>query len=191
MLAFNRDYDELHVMITATSLSGPITSAHIHNGALGANGPVIADIESRFVGNGAFFYSTDPLTPTLTDAILGGNAYVNIHTSKNPNGEVRGQITEKPSCPFESAVVNVGGNLLSISITPNPTSDKIVFSIDDATNSYEGSLLTVTDSRGATIINHLLRDNQQSLDVSHLPAGQYVAMWTYGKNRFSLPFIKL
>ena len=29
-------------------------------------------------------------------AIVGGNAYVNIHTSANPGGEIRGQLVPVP-----------------------------------------------------------------------------------------------
>jgi hypothetical protein len=29
-------------------------------------------------------------------AIVGGNAYVNIHSTTNPGGEIRGQLSVKP-----------------------------------------------------------------------------------------------
>jgi hypothetical protein len=32
------------------------------------------------------------VTPKVRAALLGGGAYVNVHTSRNPAGEIRGQV---------------------------------------------------------------------------------------------------
>lgn len=40
---------------------------------------------------------TATLTAAQKKAILGGGAYVNVHTAKNPSGEIRGQITKAAS----------------------------------------------------------------------------------------------
>ncbi len=82
-----------------------VTNAHIHLGAAGANGAVIA---SLFGPNaGADFPRRGLLARgTLTDAALqggftvatlldelqAGNVYVTVHTLGNPTGEIRGQV---------------------------------------------------------------------------------------------------
>jgi hypothetical protein len=66
------------------------TAAHIHEGAAGANGPVIIPLSK----NGDT-YSVPP-GAKLTDAQFAsfqkGNLYVNAHTAANPGGEIRGQL---------------------------------------------------------------------------------------------------
>ena len=87
-----------------------VTAAHIHLGKEGENGPVIvtlfkADndtgtglINGQLVGGSI---SNDKLEGPLSGkavevdlikAIQDGEAYVNVHTTDNPNGAIRGQI---------------------------------------------------------------------------------------------------
>lgn len=84
-----------------------VIQAHIHIGAIGANGPVVAflygpaPISGRFSGvlaegtitatNLVGPLAGQPLS-ALIEAIRAGNTYVNVHTSQYPGGEVRGQI---------------------------------------------------------------------------------------------------
>src|SRR5688572_14854647 len=74
--------------VTTTGVPG--TMAHIHQGARGANGPVIIPLTK----NGDAY--TAPAGAKLTDAQIqafkAGNLYVNVHTEKNKGGEVRGQL---------------------------------------------------------------------------------------------------
>lgn len=94
------------VSMTTQGFTTPVTASHIHFGASGVNGGVML---SLFAGPGAFpatltktLISTD-LDPgfaaagnTFADAvnaILNGNAYINVHTSVNVDGEIRGQLT--------------------------------------------------------------------------------------------------
>ncbi len=71
-----------------------ITAAHIHEGAPGANGGIVADL---FTGVGAFD-ATHPvsgtlvLTPTQVTKLLNGDYYINVHSTDFPAGEIRGQI---------------------------------------------------------------------------------------------------
>ena len=85
---------EYAITIDTASLSGPVVSAHFHHGRVGTNGEVVRDLsftDGQAVG---IWNSMDsqPLTPELTDALLAGNIYVNIHTAANPSGEIRGQV---------------------------------------------------------------------------------------------------
>jgi len=84
-----------------------VTAAHIHKGKKGENGPPVVVLYSgskkagRYSGLLADGMLTDsdligplkgePLR-ALIQMIYSGEAYVNVHTEKNPNGEIRGQI---------------------------------------------------------------------------------------------------
>jgi CHRD domain len=67
------------------------TAGHIHQGAVGQNGPVIVTL----VKTGTDVWSV-PVGTALTDAqyqaYLAGNLYVNLHTEANKDGEIRAQL---------------------------------------------------------------------------------------------------
>lgn len=72
-----------------------VTLAHIHEGAPDENGPVVFDLLAE---GGGTLTPEAPLVGTLTLdeleilTLLGGDYYVNVHTTANPGGEIRGQI---------------------------------------------------------------------------------------------------
>jgi hypothetical protein len=74
--------------VTTTGIAG--TAAHIHEAAMGKNGPVIIPLTK----NGDTYVV--PPDAKLTDAQITsfkeGNLYVNVHTTANPGGEIRGQL---------------------------------------------------------------------------------------------------
>jgi len=75
--------------ITVTGMTA--TASHIHQGAAGSNGPVIVPFtksgDNRFVApEGA------KMNEAQCHAYKAGNTYVNVHSAKNPPGEVRGQL---------------------------------------------------------------------------------------------------
>jgi uncharacterized protein GlcG (DUF336 family) len=80
----------METKLTFRNLSGPASAAHIHMGAKGVNGAILVPLCPP---------CTSPVsgTSTLTTAEIADmkarKLYVNVHTSKNPNGEIRGQIT--------------------------------------------------------------------------------------------------
>lgn len=95
--------DRIEYEVSARSIVS-VTMAHIHSGATGVAGPIVVTL---------FNQPSNPVSPsgvfasgTLTDAnlpsgvtiaslkslIANGTAYVNVHTSANPSGEIRGQI---------------------------------------------------------------------------------------------------
>jgi hypothetical protein len=88
-----------------------VTGVHIHSGKQGQNGPVIAGLFNPSKSgpptgtiNGQLKKGTltsadlsGPLAgkqiSNLVNLIKSGGAYVNVHTTQNQNGEVRGQIS--------------------------------------------------------------------------------------------------
>jgi hypothetical protein len=112
-LGVNQAETALGFVLTAFRLEG-VTMAHIHCGAAGVNGPVVAFLfgpvdppgvtKSVLLSKGVI---TDanviPRDGTvcprpvanladLLTLIREGNAYVNVHTTANAGGEIRGQI---------------------------------------------------------------------------------------------------
>lgn len=93
--------DSLAFTLTFTKLTGPPTMAHFHLGAKGVSGPVliwlcgVGSPDSQLV---AAHPCQSPVTGTVTltaalqKDFTKGLLYVNVHTAKNPNGEIRGQL---------------------------------------------------------------------------------------------------
>ena len=78
--------------ITVTGMTA--TAAHIHMAAAGANGPVIVPF-TKTADNTFEAAPGAKMTDEQYAAYKAGNTYVNVHTAKNPNGEIRGQLVAK------------------------------------------------------------------------------------------------
>jgi len=75
--------------LTFAKLTGPATAAHIHMAAKGKSGNVVVPL-CMPCKSGA--KGTATITPTLLAAFKKHLLYVNVHTAKNPAGEIRGQL---------------------------------------------------------------------------------------------------
>lgn len=82
------------------------TAAHLHSGAAGTNGPVVIPLFAAPTGSPASSISANgtaraadlagPLAGNFAGfaaALKAGTIYLNVHTSTNPGGEIRGQVT--------------------------------------------------------------------------------------------------
>ena len=77
--------------LTARRLTGRALTAHIHTGTPGRDGPVLLVLcnGGRCNLSGALLQAY-PKSLLRTMRLLG--AYVDVHTKRNPRGELRGQI---------------------------------------------------------------------------------------------------
>jgi hypothetical protein len=102
----SRDSKRLRFELVVRNITN-VTQAHIHLGRKGINGPVVVLLFSpsifgisvrRGIIRGVITQSdlVGPLAgksiAKLISEFQKGNAYVNVHTIQNPNGEIRGQI---------------------------------------------------------------------------------------------------
>ena len=82
--------NKLKWTLTFSKLTGPATAAHIHSGAVGVAGGVVVPLCSPCKTG-----QTGTATVSSSVVVMAGKngLYVNVHTTKNPNGEIRGQIS--------------------------------------------------------------------------------------------------
>lgn len=102
----SKDGKELTYKVTVSDIEN-VTAAHIHQGAMGKSGPPVAliDIKGKKEGKVSGTLAEGSITSKdlmssfkgktvkdLAKEIEAGNTYINIHTAKYPDGELRGQI---------------------------------------------------------------------------------------------------
>src|SRR5207244_4376991 len=75
--------------LTFKGLSGPAVGAHIHLGKKGVAGNIALTICPPKCKSPV--KETAKVKSSLAKAIETGGAYVNVHTKKNPGGEIRAQ----------------------------------------------------------------------------------------------------
>lgn len=78
--------------LTFSKLTGAPTAAHIHLGAMGKAGNVIVPLCTPCH---AGMTGTATISAALLKKIEKHLTYVNVHTAKNPAGEIRGQTVAK------------------------------------------------------------------------------------------------
>ncbi|MEW6001661.1 MAG: CHRD domain-containing protein [Nitrospirota bacterium] len=97
---------EMTYKLTVTDIEN-VTAAHIHEGKYGKNGPPVVSLFAGPKKEGKFSGTLSEGIITVKDLsgslkgksfdqliwlIEAEHAYVNVHTEKNPGGEIRGQI---------------------------------------------------------------------------------------------------
>jgi len=90
---YNSNNQMLSWSVTHSGLSGPVTAAHIHGPAgPGQNAGVVVP----FTNVGAATITGEAkITPEQLAQLTSGQWYVNLHTARNPGGEIRGQLRSK------------------------------------------------------------------------------------------------
>ncbi len=87
---------EYSITVNDLSSSDELTTAHIHIGdPVSTGAPAITLVDGTtiaFQGNKATGFSQ--LTDAQVETLLGGNVYVNVHSTENPAGLVRGQLDQ-------------------------------------------------------------------------------------------------
>jgi CHRD domain len=82
-------HGKLKWKLTFAKLTGPALQAHIHKAPKGRAGNVVVALCAP-CKNGQT--GTSPISAALVKAFKKHLLYVNVHTKKNPNGEIRGQL---------------------------------------------------------------------------------------------------
>lgn len=170
IIAYDMDQTFMHMMMVNTNLEEEVTAAHIHNGAPGNNGGVLFGLELE--GSNYFAYKdTSSIDTALFRAFQRGNAYVNIHTASNPNGEMRGQVDNDASCPAASANLSANNlqNNYSGAVYPNPATDHLTVDLGMYPSNAQ---LQIINMMGSTVLTTEVAGSGL-IDLSSLPSGVY------------------
>ncbi len=135
----------LDVNVQLTELSGDITGAHLHIGAVGVNGTVAIDLMPILTGN--TIQGTVDLTALDLQALFTGQLYVNVHTADHPGGEIRGQLNYQNGLGFdgwlsglqESPVATTAGSGLAVVTVSNDLTSVEVWMVSDGLSGTVGA----------------------------------------------------
>jgi hypothetical protein len=89
-------------------LTDSVTVAHIHHGAPGVAGPIIIDLTTTGDSTGAITGSAQ-FPDSLVNELFAGNMYVNVHSKKYPDGEIRTQLVPTTAGETQVFAVNLTG----------------------------------------------------------------------------------
>jgi hypothetical protein len=92
-VTLNNAGTHITVALTHNIPNANVTDGHIHQGAVGVNGPIVLPFPGQGVNP---INEVIAITPAQVATLRAGDYYVNIHTLAFPNGEIRGQVLPKP-----------------------------------------------------------------------------------------------
>ncbi len=125
LITLNAD-NSVSYAITYSGLSSTVTAAHIHDGISGVPGGIIVAL--TLAGAGSISGTTAPQTDVTIEKIRTSRAYVNIHTTSFPGGEIRGQ-TVPSFTPYGAGCPSSLGFGATLGGSGIPTSNSLI-SID-------------------------------------------------------------
>jgi hypothetical protein len=165
VFCLSADGQTMTYMITVQNITDA-TLAHIHLGAAGVTGNVVVplyptdDYPAPFSGSGTLVegsftaadFANDLAGMTmadLVDALTSGGAYVNVHSTQNPMGEIRGQVAVADN-------IEMSASLSGAEEVPPVTTDATgtatyTYDHDTHTLHYQLDVNNITDATAAHI----------------------------------------
>jgi len=199
IVSIDRDQSNVHFMMAYNDLTGPQTMAHFHTAPAGENGGVIYTLSSFFdqteTFDSAFGYWTDmdetPFDAAAAMAFREGEVYVNIHTSENPGGELRGQVNRDLICSQMTTGLFNQFERKSLSIYPNPAVDFV--NVDVSSLQDRAYTIVVTDITGKQVDQRVIRPDGANVfryENSELNSGLYMITINGENSTYSAKLIK-
>jgi hypothetical protein len=182
----NASGTQLNYHITVNGLT--MTAAHLHNAPAGTNGGVVKNLTfTNNVASGVWTSrdTQQPLTDSLLSELLRGRLYVNVHTSANPGGEVRGQVLMTSGSGF---AVRLEGAQENPPVTTTATGTASVRLNPDVTVAYD---MTVTGLTPTAAHFHNAPAGTNGGVVKNISLSNNTAMGTWAAGDASQPLTDL
>ncbi len=121
LIAIDTLANQMSYDVRIGGLTSGETAAHLHGyAAAGANAGVLAALASGARKIGVWTYPA-----TDDSSVLGGKTYMNVHTSNNPGGEIRGQILMGQPLIVPDPYISIGDR--SVAEGDNGTRSLVVY----------------------------------------------------------------
>ncbi|RYD57925.1 MAG: CHRD domain-containing protein [Sphingobacteriales bacterium] len=196
MVSVDRDQTNAHYMMVVNGLNN-FSMAHFHNNVKGQNGGVIFDLSPKYNNGGIFGYwydstSSTPFNTGISNKFRKDSVYVNFHTTANPNGEIRGDVSRKLCNDIPVSVRNLGNAEVIVKLYPNPADDQAV--LDIMSNNNAEVSVKLIDVTGRTLWTNNMSltagMNRNIVPLSGLQAGMYFLQVNNGGDQISYRLIK-
>jgi len=200
IVSVDRKSTNAHYMVVVGGLSGPEMGVHIHYGAPNQSGGVSYNLTSDFAGTGTndaawgYLKSSDatPFTVQESNSMYHDSTYINLHTTSNPNGEIRGNIM--PGAVCLTSVTDIKQNNIasaSIEMYPNPSSDVVNITVHSTYTLNETTTVQIYNVVGQKVIEHTITGATScQLNISALNSGMYVVRISNGTDQIVKQLIK-
>lgn len=196
MVSIDRDQTGAHYMMVIDSLTG-YSAAHFHNNVSGQNGAVIYNLTNNYSNGGIFGYwlDTDPNTAfdaTFSNKFRKDSVYVNVHTTANPNGEVRGDVMRSLCYEIPQDIKNLGDINVTTELYPNPAHTNAT--LDMLADDNAEATISVYDMMGRSVwtieknINAGM--NRVNIPMNNLTPGVYNIQVRSATGQLSIKLIK-
>lgn len=116
-LSLNNSMDTLTYQVFFNGLTSNAVAAHFHLGEPNQSGGVVKELTisgNMISGVWTKYDAASPLNNLLISELLKGNLYYAVHTTNNPNGEIRGQVYRLAREGFIAEVNGVQANTNSM-----------------------------------------------------------------------------
>ncbi|KAI9011710.1 CHRD domain-containing protein [Hyaloraphidium curvatum] len=150
------------VMLDLSMAAGAnVTAAHLHDGTADTNGPILLTIVGSPTTETALEANFSSVAPQTIRRINNAQAYVNVQTAANPNGEIRGQLSRTTS-------LSTGGDRYKNAYVATLSGSSQVPPV--ATTSAGYAYMTYNETTGN--ITALVTTNIASITASHIQEGK-------------------
>ncbi len=144
-IVFGLKGDSAVVRVATNGLTGKISAVHLHFGKEGQNGGVALGLDNTIATDSLSLVGGVSISPSswtaLMTAMMSDSIYLNIHTTTNAGGEIRGQLRSSKTLRFDSwlnqAAIAAGGGTIAKASTAygistlriNNTMDTLMFNM--------------------------------------------------------------
>ena len=168
-LTLNDRRDTIFYNISVANLSSPIIAAHFHLGSVGVSGPAIYNITQSIKGNRIVGFLTKPnFNKDSVARFLRGEIYVNVHTTRFPNGEIRGQVQLDKDWSFRSILLPLAQSATtnySGIVTAKLSKDSTRLTIHGVINKFTNQINYVYLVKGQTHVDTISSTGAQISEI--------------------------